>query len=368
MNHSTRLLLASCAAALLWASAMPSPLLARDAAAGRRVQVLLVAGPGDPGGAAREQRLVTELRLQLDSFEVVVTLAVDRDFGALLPAAQVAEVAGAAERMGADATVWISTADGRTLEICFVHRGGDGILTRSADIDAAPSPEATLATAVWELLQTDHPPVGVVGDAGSSLAAQLRDGEPPAPAAPPPEPAPEAETSDTSLAWGIAAGFETGGGVDTKTPTTLLGGQVAISLETAGAFVIRAGVAGLTEAEAGRAGRMRIAARVEPRLELGPAWDLGSARIAPFLRIAVPCSRFRMVLENRDDFERWYWNGRFDLGLSLSFRIGNSLGLFVAGGGGIDLIEEKFELLSGEDIENGSLFEWGMSLGAMLSL
>jgi hypothetical protein len=288
-------------------------------------------------------------------------------FDAIPPAEQGAAAAAAAGRAGAEATVWVGATEGGALEVRFVHRDGREVFRRTAAADASPGPEATLATAVWELLQTDRPPVGIGGDAGPSPAAQLRDGEPPVSAAPPREPAPEADTSDTPMIWRIAAGFETGGGVDTRTPTTLLGGQVAISLETAGAFAIRAGVAGLAEAEAGRAGRMRIAARIEPRLELGPAWDLGSARIAPFLRIAVPCSRYRVVLENRDDFERWYWNGRFDLGLSLSFRIGSSLGLFVAGGGGINLIEEKFELLSGEEIENGSLFEWGMSMGAMLS-
>lgn len=345
---------------------MASPLLAGDAADGRGVRVLLVVGAGDPAGAIREQRLITELKLQLDSFEVIVVSLIDGNFGVLSHAEQVADAAAAAGRAGADAALWVGVAEGGALEVRLVHRDGGEVLRRTAAADAAPSPEAMLATVVWELLQASRPPVGVVGDAGPAPAFQLRDGEPPAPAASPRQPASDADTSGLPMAWGIAAGFETGGGVDTGNPTTLVGGQVAIALEAAGAFAIRAGVAGLTEAAAGRVGRMRIAARVEPRLELGPVWDLGSARVAPFLRIAVPCSRFRMVLENRDDFERWYWNGRFDLGLSLSFRFGSSFGLFVAGGGGINLIEEKFELLSGEDVENGSLFEWGMSMGAML--
>ncbi len=360
-GHPARL-----AVALLGTALLASPLAARDATGPRRLQVLLVAGQGDPEGAAREQRLITELQLQLDTISVVVTPMADRGFEALAPSGQIAEAAAAAGRAGAEATVWVCAAGGGELEVRLVLRDGREALTRSADADAAPSPEAMLATAVWELLQAEGVPVEETNDAGPPAAPAAEDG--PAVDAGTPEPEEDDDPVASPITWGIRAAIDSGGGIDSDTPAALLGGGAALELEIEESFFVAAGVFGLAEARAGRDGEMRVAARIEPRLEAGPVWRVGIARLAPFLRISVPFSWYRMALENREDFEIWYANGRFDLGLALSFGITRSLRFVASGGAGVNLIVERFERISGEGVERAPLFEWGASLGALLIL
>jgi len=332
----------------------------------RVLQVLLLSAGSGEVAVEREQRLVTELQLLLDGYEVVVTPMLDRDFVALTRAEQVAAVEPLARIAGAWATIWIQPSGAGTSSLFVVFAASQEVLARSIDTSAASNPEAEIALTASELIDkmdssegpTRQGEGGSDDPAGSSPPAAETSGEPPGP------------TPVTTVAgrWSLDAAFLAGGGVGDGAPAVALGGRLAVGFAAEAGWFVRAGASAGSEPGTGVERGLQVAARVAPELTAGIAWRLGRMRIAPFVSVAAPFTRYRVALETMNDSEHWRVNLLLGLGFELGLRVHERVWIFAAAGAGSPVFRDRFRRSSDGSVERAAAVESRTEVGVGFDL
>jgi hypothetical protein len=291
-------------AVLLALGALPAEAAAADAPS--RLSLLTACGGAAP--SPQEERLRAELELALDGFDIVIVDPGSADFPALPEAEQIAAIRAATSN-AADTSP---------------------VLWLECDIPAQ---------SVVRLLVTDGgvPLVRVLG--GSSLEeialivrelvgpAPLRPAEPEPPPDEPPaeEPPPKDPPAREEPPWiavGILSAIELGGGLVGQVGASFLGGAgIAVDARLAIGFFGRVALLGKLGPRSEEGEFLIVGQRIEPRVELGYLWEVGSFAVGPVVGLSPFLSFIDFAIDEGYHQRQHWWSVRFASGVDSRWQL-----------------------------------------------
>jgi hypothetical protein len=122
----------------------------------------------------------------------------------------------------------------------------------------------------------------------------------------------------------------------------------------------------VSEPETGVVQGLRVVSRIAPELATGYSWRLRILQIAPYLRLGVPWSLYRVALETTSDSEHWRVNLRIGTGMELSLTVYGDLWVVASAGIGTVVFRDRFRRASDHSIERAAAVESAVAIGVKL--
>jgi hypothetical protein len=290
-------------AALFLLGALPASATESEAPA----RLSLLTPCGGPSPSAEEERLRSELELALDGFHILVVDPGRPDFSALPESEQIAVIREATSNAADTSPVlWLECDITEQPAVRLLVTDGGVPFVRVLGGDSLEE----IALIVRELIGA-APPLPAEPDAPRDDASSA-------------EPAPEDPTGEEPpwITVGILSAIELGGGLVGHVGASLLGGAgIAVDARLAIGFFGRLALLGKLGPRSEEDEFLIVGQRIEPRVELGYLWKVGSFALGPLVGLSPFLSFIDFAIDEGHHQRTRWWSVRLGGGVDSRWQL-----------------------------------------------